>query len=107
MVKSIKLKLRSPFRNEDIFCADTKTVNEFMKQVRIFLIKENVPIFFSLTISEKNSNKFLFFLSPSPPDLTFYCICNNHHACNVCICVLIKKIFTLIIKSLGLIIGIF
>jgi len=46
MVKSIKLKLRSPFRNEDIFCADTKTVNEFMKQVRIFSIKEeNVPIF--------------------------------------------------------------
>jgi len=33
MIKSIKLKLRSPFRQEDVFCADTKTVNEFMKQL--------------------------------------------------------------------------
>jgi len=36
MIKSIKLKLRSPYRQEDVFCADTKTVNEFMKQVRRF-----------------------------------------------------------------------
>jgi len=33
MIKSINLKLRNPYRTEDILCADTKTVNEFTKQV--------------------------------------------------------------------------
>jgi len=35
MIKSINLKLRQPYRTEDILCADTKTVNEFTKQVNL------------------------------------------------------------------------
>ena len=90
MVKSIKLKLRSPFRNEDIFCADTKTVNEFMKQVRIFRRKK-YSNFFSLMISEKNLNKFLFFWSFTAP----VCLSVIIIAAFIqCLYLCFKKIFT-------------